>query len=159
MSPWRMSALSIPALARLARASASISRDWSTPIACSTLGASTSSSRPVPVPMSSSRRAPTGRWWAGARSISRSATCRARSSSQRWALSRKKRTAAVWRALLQGIESGAVGGDAGMLGIEPAHELAHQGRIVARGHEAKAGELRFAEALEQARLDQELQMA
>ena len=61
-------------------------------------------------------------------------------------------------ALLQGVEPGAVGGDAGVLGIEPAHELAHQGGIVAGSHEAEAGELGFAETLEQARFDQEFQM-
>ena len=48
--------------------------------------------------------------------------------------------------LLQGIQPGAIGGDAGVLGIEPAHELAHQGGVVARGDEAKARELGFAEA-------------
>ena len=42
---------------------------------------------------------------------------------------------------------------------EPAHELAHQGRIVARGDEAKARELGLAEALQKARFDQEFQMA
>ena len=54
--------------------------------------------------------------------------------------------------LLQGVEPRAVGGDAGVLGIEPAHELAHQGGIVARGDEAEARELGLAEALQRARL-------
>ena len=45
-----------------------------------------------------------------------------------------------------------------MLGVEPAHELAHQGGIVAAGHQPEAGELRLAEALEQPALDQELEM-
>ena len=61
--------------------------------------------------------------------------------------------------LLQGIEPRAVGGDAGVLGIEPAHELAHQGGIVARRDQAKARELGLAEALQQPRLDQQFQMA
>ena len=61
--------------------------------------------------------------------------------------------------LLQGVEPRAVGGDAGMLGIEPAHELAHQGGIVARRHEAKARELGFPEAIQEPRFHQEFQMA
>ena len=61
-------------------------------------------------------------------------------------------------ALLQGIEPGPVGGQPGMLGIEPAHELAHQGGIVAAGHQPEAGELRLAEALEQPAFDQQLEM-
>ena len=40
-----------------------------------------------------------------------------------------------------------------MLGIEPAHELAHEGGIVARGDEAKARELGLAEALQEAGFD------
>ena len=65
----------------------------------------------------------------------------------------------VLAALLQGVEPGAVGGDAGMLGIEPAHELAHQGGVVAGGDQTEAGELALAEALQQAGLDHELEMA
>ena len=60
--------------------------------------------------------------------------------------------------LLQGVEPGAVGGEPGMLGVEPAHELADQGGIVAAGHQPEAGELRLAEALEQAAFDQQLEM-
>ena len=62
-------------------------------------------------------------------------------------------------ALLQGVEPGAVGGDTGMLGVEPAHELAHQGGVFAGGDQAEAGELGLAEALQQAGLDQQLEMA
>jgi hypothetical protein len=62
-------------------------------------------------------------------------------------------------ALLQGVEAGTVGCDACMLGIDPAHEFAHKGRVVTRRDQAEAGELRLAEALEQPRFDQELQMA
>jgi hypothetical protein len=61
--------------------------------------------------------------------------------------------------LLQGVEPRTVGGDAGMLGIEPAHELAHQGGIVARRDQAKARELGFPEAFQEPRFDQEFQMA
>ncbi len=61
-------------------------------------------------------------------------------------------------ALLDGIEPGAVGGDARMLGVEAAHELAHQGGILAAVGQAETGELGFAEALQQARFDQQFQV-
>ena len=61
-------------------------------------------------------------------------------------------------ALLQGVEPRPVGGQPGMLGIEPAHEFAHQRGIVAAGHQPEAGELRLPEALEQPAFDQQLQV-
>ena len=62
-------------------------------------------------------------------------------------------------ALEQAVEPGAIGGDAGMLGIEAADELAHQGGIVAAGGQAEAGELGFAETLEEAGFDEQFQVA
>ena len=62
-------------------------------------------------------------------------------------------------ALLQGVEPGAIGGEAGMLGIEPAHEFAHQGRVVARGNQAEAGELGLPETLQKACFHQQFQVA
>src|SRR5476649_1786065 len=62
-------------------------------------------------------------------------------------------------ALLQGVEPGAVGGDAGMLGVEPAHEFAHQGRVVARRDEAEAGELGLAETLQKACFHEQFQVS
>ena len=60
--------------------------------------------------------------------------------------------------LLQRIEPGPVGRQSRMLDVEPAHELAHQGGIVAARDQPEAGELRLAEALQQAAFDQQLQM-
>ena len=52
--------------------------------------------------------------------------------------------------LLQRVEPGPVGRQSGMLGVEPADELAHQGGIVAAGDQPEAGELGLAEAFQQA---------
>ena len=60
--------------------------------------------------------------------------------------------------LLDGIQPGAVGRDPGMLGVEPAHEFAHQGGILAAIGQAEAGELGLAETLQQACLDQQFQV-
>jgi len=46
-----------------------------------------------------------------------------------------------------------------MFGIEPAHELAHQGRVVARCDQAEAGELGFAETLQKPCFHQQFQVA
>jgi len=46
-----------------------------------------------------------------------------------------------------------------MFGIEPAHELAHQGRIVAGRDQAEAGELGFAETFQKACFHQQFQVA
>ena len=61
--------------------------------------------------------------------------------------------------LLQGIQPGPVGRDPAVPGIDAAHELAHEGGIVAGRHQAKARELRLAEALQQPRFDQKFEMA
>ncbi len=62
-------------------------------------------------------------------------------------------------ALLQGIESRAVGCKPGVPRVQPAHEFADEGGIVPARDQPEASELRLAEALEQAAFDQQLEMA
>ena len=113
----------------------------------------------MPVPMSSSRRAPTGRWWASAALDLAVGDVQGAQLVPALGVVAEEAHGGGLAALLQGVEPRAVGGDAGVPGIEPAHELAHQGRVVARGDEPEARELGLAEALQQARLDQQLEMA
>ena len=60
--------------------------------------------------------------------------------------------------LLQRIEPRPIGRQPRMLGIEPAHELPHQRRIIAARDQPEPRELRLPEPLQQPALDQQLQM-
>ena len=139
MSPWRMSALSMPALARLARASASISRDWSTPIGLLDLGRQ-HFEQPAGAGADVEQAARADRQVMGKRALDLAVgdVQRAQFVPALGIVAEEAHRGRL-AALLQGVEPGPVGGDAGVLGIEPAHELAHQGCIVARRSRAGSG--------------------
>ena len=64
----------------------------------------------------------------------------------------------VLTTLLQGVEASPVGGDPGMLGVEPADEFTDQCRVLTRGNQTKAGELALAKPLQEASFDDQLQV-
>ena len=152
MSPWRMSALSMPARARLARASASISRRLVDADRLLDLGRQ-HFEQPAGAGADVEQPAGADRQVMGERPLDLAVgdVQRAQLVPALGVVAEEAHGRRL-APLLQGVEPRAVGGDAGMLGIEPAHELAHQGGIVADGDQAEARELGLAEALQQARL-------
>ena len=113
----------------------------------------------MPVPMSSSRRAPTRQVMGkGALDLAVGDVQRAQLVPALGVVAEEAHRGGL-AALLQRVEPRPVGGDPRMLGVEPAHELAHQGGVIAGGDQPEAGELGLAETLQQARFDQQLQVA